>query len=39
MVLLHVQGLKNNIKAIGDYLSADGPFEVKIHYFDPVPEL
>jgi hypothetical protein len=28
MELLHVQGPKSNIKAVGDYLRADGPFEV-----------
>jgi hypothetical protein len=27
MELLRVQGPKNNIKAEGDYLRADGPFE------------
>jgi hypothetical protein len=27
MELLHVQGPKNNIKAVGEYLHADGPFE------------
>jgi hypothetical protein len=27
MELLHVPGPENNIKAIGDYLCADGPFE------------
>jgi hypothetical protein len=39
--LLHVQGSINNIKAVGDYLRADGPVGGKKHYFNPasVPEL
>jgi hypothetical protein len=36
MELLRVQGPKNNIKAVGDYLRADVPFEDKNDYFDPV---
>jgi hypothetical protein len=28
MELWHMQGPKSNIKAVGDYLRADGPFEV-----------
>jgi hypothetical protein len=39
MELLHVQGPKNNIEAVGDYLRADGPFERKNDNFDPVPGL
>jgi hypothetical protein len=35
MELLHVQGPKNNIKAVADYLRADGPFEDKSGKFDP----
>jgi hypothetical protein len=34
--LLHVQGSKNNIEAVGDYLRADVPFEGKNDNFDPV---
>jgi hypothetical protein len=37
MKLLRVQGLKNNISAVGDYLRADGPFEGKNDNFDSVP--
>jgi hypothetical protein len=37
MDLLRVQGPKNNIEAVGDYLRADGPFEGKNDNFDPVP--
>jgi hypothetical protein len=38
MELLRVQGPKNNILAVGDYLRADGPFEIEIRNdnFDPV---
>jgi hypothetical protein len=36
MELLPVQGSKNNILAVGDYLRADGPFEGKDDNFDPV---
>jgi hypothetical protein len=39
MELLHVQGPKNNIKAIDVYLRADGPFQGKDDYFNPDPEL
>jgi hypothetical protein len=39
MKLLRVQGPKNNIEALGDYLRADGPFEGKNDNFDPVPRL
>jgi hypothetical protein len=34
MELLRVQGPKNNILAVGDYLHADGPFEEKNNNFD-----
>jgi hypothetical protein len=37
MDLVHVQGPKNIIYAVGDYLNADGPFEGKNYNFDPVP--
>jgi hypothetical protein len=37
MELLHAQGPKNNIDAVGDYLRKDGPFEGKNYNFDPVP--
>jgi hypothetical protein len=37
MELLRVQGPKNNILAVGDYLSADGLFQSKKDDFDPVP--
>jgi hypothetical protein len=36
MELLRVQEPKNNIKAVGDYLRANGPFESKNDNFDPV---
>jgi hypothetical protein len=36
MELLRVQGPKNNIQAVGDYLRADEPFEGKNDNFDPV---
>jgi hypothetical protein len=36
MELLRVQGPKNSIKAVGDYLRADVPFEGKNDNFDPV---
>jgi hypothetical protein len=36
MELLRVQGLKNKILAVGDYLCADVPFEGKNDNFDPV---
>jgi hypothetical protein len=36
MGLLRVQGPKNNILTVGDYLRADGPFEGKNDHFDPV---
>jgi hypothetical protein len=36
MELLRVQGPKNDILAVGDYLRADGPFEGKNDNFDPV---
>jgi hypothetical protein len=36
MELLRVQGPKNNILAVGDYLRADVPFESKNDNFDPV---
>jgi hypothetical protein len=39
MKLLHVQGPKSNTKEMGGYLRADGPFEGKNNYFDPVPQL
>jgi hypothetical protein len=35
MELLHVQGPKSNIKAVGDYFRADGPFEGKNGYSKP----
>jgi hypothetical protein len=35
MELLHFQGPKNNILAVGDYLRADVPFEGKNDNFDP----
>jgi hypothetical protein len=31
-----VQGSKNCIKAESDFLYADGPFEGKLDFFDPV---
>jgi hypothetical protein len=34
--LLRVQGPKNKILAVGDYLRADGPFEGQNDNFDPV---
>jgi hypothetical protein len=34
--LLRLQEPKNNTKAVGDYLRADGPFESKNDNFDPV---
>jgi hypothetical protein len=34
MKLLHVQGPENNIKALGDYLRMDGPYEGKDENFD-----
>jgi hypothetical protein len=36
MEMLRVQGPKNKILAVGDYLRADGPFEGKNDNFDPV---
>jgi hypothetical protein len=36
MELLHVQGPKNNIQAVGYYLRADGPFEGKKDNFDSI---
>jgi hypothetical protein len=44
LLLLHVQGPKSNIKAVGDYLGADGPLERKYIYifiinFSPDPKL
>jgi hypothetical protein len=39
MELLHVQGSKNNMKVVGDYLGTDGPFEGKNEHFNPDPEL
>jgi hypothetical protein len=36
MELLRVQGPKNNIQAVSDYLRADVPFEGKNDNFDPV---
>jgi hypothetical protein len=36
MELLRGQVPKNNIKVVGDYLRADGPFESKNDNFDPV---
>jgi hypothetical protein len=36
MELLRVQGPKNNIQAVGDYLRADKPFEGENDTFDPV---
>jgi hypothetical protein len=36
MELLRAQGPQNNIKAAGDYLRTDGPFEGKSDNFDPV---
>jgi hypothetical protein len=35
MELLHVQGPKNNSKAVGDYLRANEPFEGEDDYFSP----
>jgi hypothetical protein len=35
MELLDVQGPKNNIKAVGAYLRADGPFKGTYNYFSP----
>jgi hypothetical protein len=37
MGLLRVQGPKNNILAVGEYLRADVPFEGKNDDFDSVP--
>jgi hypothetical protein len=37
MELLHMQGPKSNINAIGDYLRADAPSEGKFNYFNSVP--
>jgi hypothetical protein len=34
MELLHVQGPKNNIEAVGDYLRAVGTFSGKDDYFE-----
>jgi hypothetical protein len=34
MELWHMQVPQNSIKAVGDYLSADGPFEGKNDDFD-----
>jgi hypothetical protein len=39
MELWHVQGPNNNIKAVGYYLRADGPFEGKNDNFEPVIKL
>jgi hypothetical protein len=39
MKLLRVQGLLNNINAVGDYLRTDGPFEGNNEYFNHVSEL
>jgi hypothetical protein len=35
MKLLHVQGPKNSIKALGGYLRADGPLEGKNNGANP----
>jgi hypothetical protein len=37
--LSHVQGPENNIKEVGYYLRADGPFVGKDDYLDPDPKL
>jgi hypothetical protein len=37
MELLRVQGPKNNIEVVGDYIRAHEPFEVKSNTFDSVP--
>jgi hypothetical protein len=34
-----VQGPKNNIKVVGDYLRADGPFDGKNDNFDHVSSI
>jgi hypothetical protein len=36
---LHVQGPIKNIKAVGDYLIADGPFEGKSEYMKKIQNM